>query len=559
MLKLRNRWAPCLPGLIAVMFALACSGSEPAPVRETATPLPPPTATATPLLTAAATSSPEPTATPQPTATPRPAPTATVAPTATPEPTIAPTPTMPASTPTPTAVADGPAVLEGRWEGVNIPPGGIELPFVVTLYVSDDGLQGTMDIPSQGAFGLELSEVAFQSGRLHFELDTAIGLAAWDGELRDEVIEGDLRQAGRRGTFRLIRSEMIAAAAPSQDEEAPPYRLEEVTFANGDIVLTGSLTLPDADGPHPAVVLISGSGAQDRDANLFGFKTFAIIADRLARHGVAVLRFDDRGVGGSGGNVLQATISDRAQDVNAAVELLRSRDDIDPVRIGLIGHSEGGMIAPLVASRRDGVAFVVLLAAPAVAGDAILRAQLVEILKADGATQEQIEQAQAQQDLMLRAVATGEGWDEVEETSRRTARQQIEALPEAQREAIADIDLYIDTIIPEQMQYVQSPWYKSFYEYDPVPALAGLTVPVLALYGELDTQVPVELNATAFSEIVTGAGNPDYTVVTLTEANHLFQEAITGSLSEYAELKPEFIPGFLESILDWILRQTGGP
>ena len=450
---------------------------------------------------------------------------------------------------------EDPAVLEGRWEGVNILPGVGQLPFTVTLHVSADGLQGTMDIPDQGAFSLGLSGIVFQSVRLHFELSTPIGLAVWEGELRDEVIEGNFSQAGLEGTFRLSRPDMDAADAPGQGEEAP-YRQEEVAFANRGIVLTGYLTLPDGNGPHPAVALISGSGAQDRDSNLFGFKTFTVIADRLARQGIAVLRFDDRGVGGSSGDSLQATIQDRAQDVRAAVELLQSRDDIDPELIGLMGHSEGGMIAPLVASRNDSISFVVLVAAPAVAVDAVLRAQLVEMLNADGATQEQLELAQAQQELTLRAVASGEGWDEVVEMARQTAQQQIEALPEARREAIADIDLYVETAIREQIKSVQSAWFKSLVEYDPAPVLRELTVPVLAVYGELDTQVPAAMNASAFSEAIAEADNPDYTVVTLLGVNHLFQEAVTGSPSEYAELKPEFVPGFLESVIEWILRQT---
>ncbi len=351
---------------------------------------------------------------------------------------------------------------------MNILPGVGQLPFTVTLHVSADGLQGTMDIPDQGAFSLGLSGIVFQSVRLHFELNTSIGLAVWEGELRDEVIEGNFSQAGLAGTFRLSRPDVDAADAPGQGEEAP-YRQEEVAFANGGIVLTGYLTLPDGNGPHPAVALISGSGAQDRDSNLLGFKTFAVIANRLARHGIAVLRFDDRGVGGSGGDSLQATIQDRAQDVRAAVGLLQSRDDIDPELIGLMGHSEGGMIAPLVASRNDSISFVVLVAAPAVAADAVLRAQLVELLNADGATQEQLELAQAQQELTLRAVASGEGWDEVVEMARQTAQQQIEALPEARREAIAEIDLYVETAIREQIKSAQSAWFKSLVEYDPAP------------------------------------------------------------------------------------------
>ena len=164
------------------------------------------------------------------------------------------------------------------------------------------------------------------------------------------------------------------------------FRREEVVFSNGEIVLAGELTQPEGDGPHPAVVLISGSGAQDRDSNVFGFRMFAALADHLADSGVASLRFDDRGVGGSTGDNLQAAIQDRADDVKAAVDLLRSRNDLDADSIGLVGHSEGAAVAPLVANRTDGVAFVVLLAAPAVPADEILRGQQLRLLDEGGAT-----------------------------------------------------------------------------------------------------------------------------------------------------------------------------
>ena len=318
------------------------------------------------------------------------------------------------------------AELEGRWEGVNRIVALGELLFTVTFAVSDDGLGAAMDI--QGNIGLELTNVTLDGQRIHFELESPLGLAAWDGEVRDGVIDGEFTQGEAQGIFRLERSVEV---------ETSRFRSDEVVFANGEIVLAGEVTLPDGDGPYPAVVLISGSGAQLRDSDVAGFKVFAVLADELAERGIASLRFDDRGVGGSGGDGLAATIEDRAADVEAAVELLRSRDDIKADNIGLVGHSEGGMVAPFVANRSDGVAFVALLAAPAVPGAELLKTQQLDLLGLAGAPQDEIEQYKELQRLVFAVIATGQGWDQVTAASRALALQQVEGLPEGTRNALA--------------------------------------------------------------------------------------------------------------------------
>ena len=350
-------------------------------------------------------------------------------------------------------------------------------------------------------------------------------------------------------------------STPATSQSAQPqgvsFRREEVVFSNGDIVLAGELTLPEGDGPHAAVVLISGSGDQDRDSDSGGFRLFAVLADHLAGAGVASLRFDDRGVGGSTGDGLQATLQDRAGDVEAAVDVLRSRDDIDAGGTGLVGHSEGGIVAPLVANRTDSVAFVVLLAAPAVPAGEILAAQQLELFEESGAAAEQVEQFRALQQLVFGAVATGQGWDEVEATMRILVQQQFEALPEQTREAIPDENALVDSIVAEELATWQSPWFESFFEYDPRPAIVALDVPVIALYGELDTQVPAASNSTAMSEAITESSVPSHTIATIFSANHLFQEAVTGSVNEYARLKREFAPDFLAILTEWLTDVSG--
>ena len=448
------------------------------------------------------------------------------------------------------ATGVGPADLEGHWEGAVSIPGPTDLPFAVDMTASGDGLGGTIDI--QGVSGLPLSNVVLDAGRINFELDSPIGLAIWEGEVRDGVIEGQFTQAGVAEAFWLQRFE-----DPSVDGEGASFRRAEVVFSNGDIILAGELTLPDGDGPHAAVVLISGSGDQDRDSDFGGFRLFAVLADHLAGAGVASLRFDDRGVGSSTGDGLQATLQDRAGDVEAAVDVLRSRDDIDAGSIGLVGHSEGGIVAPVVANRTDGVAFVVLLAAPAAPPGETLAAQQVEIFEDSGATAEEVEQFRALQQFVFRAVATGQGWDEVEATMRILVQQQFEALSEQMREAIPDEDDLVDSIVAEELATWQSPWFESFFEHDPRPAIVALDVPVVALYGELDTQVPAAANSTAMSEAISESSVPSHTIATIFSANHLFQEAVTGSVNEYARLKREFVPDFLAILTEWLTDVSG--
>ena len=452
------------------------------------------------------------------------------------------------------------AVL-GRSEGINT-VGPNELGFIVTCGDANGGLECALDVPDQGLSGQVLSNVSFESGRLHFEFETNFGVAVWEGRLRGDAIEGEFSQAGMSGTFRLVRASLAAAPAPADapvPNEELPYREEEVEFASGAITLAGTLTLPGFAGPYPAAVLVSGSGGQNRDSDLAGFPVFGVMADHLTRHGIAVLRYDDPGVGGSTGDVLQETIHDRAGNVLAAVGLLLQHAEIDPDRIGLVGHSEGGIVAPLAATRSDDVSFLVLLAGTGVPGDEILKAQLEVLLEDEGATAEEIQTARAQQQRLFSALTTGEGWEEVEQEARRVLLESIAATPESERAAITDVDAYVDIVIKQQLATVQSPWYKSFFEYDPGPVLERLSVPVLALFGELDAQVPAEMNAAAMVAALSAVDNPDFTLFVLPGANHLFQTAVTGSVSEYSELKAEFVPGFLEHIEEWVSMRTRKP
>jgi hypothetical protein len=469
--------------------------------------------------------------------------------------------------------------IAGRWEGA-IAVQGIELTIIVELEGGDypppnppqpspepspgggqggEGLTGTIDIPQQAAAGIGLTDVSFEAGQLHFEMLSGSRRAVFDGKLQEDgTIAGDFKQAGFAGTFQLKRVEVQA-----EEKEPLPYIEEEVTFRNGDITLAGTLTLPPGNSPHPAVILISGSGPQNRNEELpgvMGYQPFRVIADHLTRNGIAVLRYDDRGAGKSTGEHNTATSADFATDVEAALDYLLGRQEINPTQIGLLGHSEGGLIAAMVAARNSpleggkegGVAFVIAMAGTAVDGYNVLLVQNERILKASEATEEEVarglEEARKAMDLMI-----AEDWAALEEFVYETGRKQLEALPEEQRKALGDPETYLQERIAEMMPFYQN-WMHYFLTHDPAEDWVRVTVPVLALFGQLDTQVDVSQNRPALEAALKKAGNDDVTVVVFPTANHLFQDAKTGAPSEYADLPTEFVPGFLETITDWVVN-----
>jgi len=450
----------------------------------------------------------------------------------------------------------GQTAPSGRWEGAIVVLGS-ELGMSVEFTTGDSGLSATMDIPQQSAKGLPLRQVRYEAPTVHFELLGGPGLAVFEGTLDGDSITGSFSQSGVTGTFYLRPAGAAKSAVPPPPAEPVPYLEEEVTFTNGDVTLAGTLTIPEGQGPFPAVVLITGSGAQNRDEEIFGLRPFRWIADYLTRHGIAVLRYDDRGVGGSSGTIQTATSEDFALDALAGVGLLATRGDIRSDAIGLIGHSEGGIVAPMAAARSPSVAFIVLLAGTAVTGEQILYAQGERILRANGATAEQLRIQREVQEMLFRAVRTGEGWDEAQRIVEEQARAAIAELPEEQRAAIPDLDTFVRTRAQQQLVAVQLPWFRFFLDFDPATVLEQVNVPVLALFGEKDLQVPPDVNVDPMRAALERAPTTDFAIEVIPGANHLFQEAVTGSPNEYATLKKEFVPGFLDLIANWILKRAG--
>jgi hypothetical protein len=434
--------------------------------------------------------------------------------------------------------------LAGRWEG-RIAVGAQSLRIVLNV----DAVGGaTIDSPDQGVNGLAVSGLTLQGGVVRFAIPAAGG--SFEGTVADggRTLNGALTQGGATLPLVLTRvleltpsapppviaPEPMADARPQTPQPPFPYRSEEVVIATPTpgVQLAGTLTVPEGSGPFPAVLLITGSGQQDRDETVFGHKPFLVLADALSRRGVAVLRVDDRGVGGSTGPAATATSADFAVDAGASFDFLETRPEIAHDRIGLIGHSEGGTIAPLVAGADPRVAFIVMIAGPAVSGGDLLVEQSRLIQGGSGLAPAVVDGNVAILARIMHAVAGNP--DSAEAAIAAVDAVLTEAgMPEAQRQAIAP-------------QFA-NPWTRWFVSHDPSASLAALHVPVLALYGGKDVQVPAAQNEPALRAIL-----PSAQIIVLPNLNHLMQPAETGLPAEYATIPTTFDPEALSAIVDWV-------
>jgi fermentation-respiration switch protein FrsA (DUF1100 family) len=350
---------------------------------------------------------------------------------------------------------------------------------------------------------------------------------------------------------------------PQEPKPPYPYDEQEVVYQNkkDGLQLAGTLTLPRSKGPFPAVLLITGSGQQDRNETVFDHKPFLVLADHLTRLGIAALRVDDRGVGKSTGRFIEATSEDFATDALAGVEYLKTRKEIDPRRIGLIGHSEGGLIAPLVAARSTDIAFIVMMAGPGLTGEQILYRQTALVCKSAGMSDDLIAQTRAAQDRVFailkqekdNVVAEKRILEEADAFREVAAKARADATDEHKKE-ISIIAAAIEG--QAQSKLVVSPWFRFFLTYDPRPTLMKVRCPVLAIIGEKDLQVPAEENLAAIRLALEAGGNKDHTVLALPDLNHLFQTCRTGAISEYAQIEETISPAALDTISKWILRRV---
>jgi pimeloyl-ACP methyl ester carboxylesterase len=447
--------------------------------------------------------------------------------------------------------------LIGRWSGTLV-AGTQQLEIVYHIARAGDGsLTGTMDVPAQGATGIPLTTVSFNEGTLALTFPVPGG-GTYEGTLDEpgEGLSGTFSQAGQSFPLNLARTDAPPPPARPQEPEAPfPYGVEEARIDQpaGGFQLVGTLTIPEGAGPFPVAVLVSGSGPQDRDESLLGHKPFWVLADHLTRQGIAVLRYDDRGVGESGGVHATATSEDFASDALAAIAHLRSDPRFDGSRIGIVGHSEGGLVGPMAASRSGDVDYVVMLAGPGVSGLEILVEQGRLINEAAGVPDE-ITAFNGRIQRRLAGIAAADTDLTSAAASMRTAMREEMAGLTAENRALVEASL-TDQAIEQSVAQMNSPWFRFFVHYDPRPALEGVSVPVLALFGEKDLQVPPLQSADAVEAGL--SGNADATVEVLPGLNHLFQEAETGSPTEYQAIEQTMSPVALTAVSAWILSRFG--
>ncbi len=453
------------------------------------------------------------------------------------------------------AVVHGYSSVDGIWEGsLKVP--GLELRIVFHISEQTDGtLSATMDSPDQGATGISVDEVKMEEDHIRFELESVF--AVFEGIISQDflTIEGEWKQAGSSLPLELRHVAKATEVRRPQDPKKPyPYEEEEVTYENREVgvILAGTLTYPNSGGPFPAVLLISGSGPQDRNETVLGHRPFLVLSDYLTRRGVAVLRVDDRGVGGSSGDGMQATTEDLAKDVRAGIRFLKDREDIDSKRIGLIGHSEGGIIAPMVAAASEDISFIVLMAGTGLPGEDVLNMQAELLARAEGAPEEAIAKSLERQKHIIRVVKEEKDQEVKKEKLHEIILKALEELPAEQKEALPDPEAYAEA----QLANLLSPWFQYFLTYDPRPTLTQVQCSVLAIIGEKDLQVPPKENLSAIKEALEEGGNKDYTVLELPGLNHLFQSAKTGAVSEYARIEETISPSALKIIEDWILERT---
>ena len=450
-----------------------------------------------------------------------------------------------------------PKELAGIWEGKLNVNGGIELRVALKVEKDKAGvLQATLASPDQSANNIPISSIGLKDDVLTFE-SQAIG-AKFTGKKskKGTAFEGHFHQGGAKFPLTITKTDKITERARPQMPKPPfPYRSEDVKYANkaGGVTLAGTLTLPSGPGPFPAVILITGSGAQDRDESLLGHKPFLVLADHLSRRGLAVLRVDDRGVGGSTGSIKTSTSEDFATDVLAGLDFLKGRKEIDSKKLGLIGHSEGGIIAPIAAARSKDVAFIVLMAGTGVAGAQILEAQAQLILKASGSSESELNTQRGAQKRLIDIIIQEKDEKTAKSKLATAAKEILAAMSDSERKALADSP---GGLSEAALDAFNNPWFRFFLTYDPRPILRRVRCPVLAINGEKDLQVPPKENLAEIEKALKAGGNRNVKIVELPGLNHLFQPCKTGSPSEYGSIETTIDPEALKTIGDWIIART---
>jgi len=437
-------------------------------------------------------------------------------------------------------------VIVGSWKGV-LKIQTTELPIVFNILENNGILSSTMDSPSQGAVGIATDSTSFVDNILTIDI-SKFGIN-YVGTFDGTSIIGTFTQGNTPISLDLTPGKYEVATKIQEPKEPYPYLSEEITFNNikaENIKLSGTLTIPTNVKNPPVAILISGSGAQNRNQELLGHKPFLVLSDHLTRRGIAVLRYDDRGTAQSEGDYSSATTFDFSSDVEAAVTYLQTRNDILNInKIGLIGHSEGGLIAPMVASKNKEIAFCVLLAAPGISGKQILMTQTRKAMELGGVSQEDIE---------INEQFSAEIYEICADYQGEESKNEINTIFTEMKNSSSEMlkTQLTDQVIQQQIQLITSPWMLTFIQIEPKVYLSKVNCPVLALNGEKDFQVVAEMNLEGIKNALKSNNNTDVTIDEVKDLNHLFQTSETGSFTEYASNEETFSPIVLEIISDWI-------
>lgn len=447
--------------------------------------------------------------------------------------------------------------IEGIWLGT-LDVNGVKLRLVLKVSKGPDGkLWGKLDSLDQGANDLPIDTLSFDAGRLRFEMKALA--ASFEGTMNKDgtEISGQFQQGGSLPLVFKRTDKVPTLSRPQEPQKPFPYDEEEVVYENkrDNIKIAGTLTRPRAGGPFPAVLLITGSGPQDRDETIMGHKPFLVLSDYLTRKGIAVLRVDDRGVGGTSAGTPNDTDENFVADALAGVEFLKTRKEINPKQIGLVGHSEGGMIAPMAAAESKDIAFIVLLAGIGVKGDLLVLLQNELLSKVGGLSEEARAQSRALYTRIFAILKEEKRGAAAEKQIQAAVAEALSKMTEEQKKAFAPIKA---TVEAQTGMYV-TPWFRYFVLYDPRPILMKVKCPVLAINGERDLQVAPDENLAAIGDALKAGGNKDYTVIKLPALNHLLQTSKTGAISEYPTIEETMSPAALETIAEWILKRTVGP
>jgi Dienelactone hydrolase and related enzymes len=435
--------------------------------------------------------------------------------------------------------------IEGSWNG-QLEVGDNKLRLVINIARQDSLYVGTMDSPDQGAKGIPLSTISFTSPDLSFDI-SQLGVL-YEGKLQaDTLIVGTFTQSGVSFPLSLVKGKPVINR-PQEPKSPYPYGSEEVSFnsKSPDVVLTGTLTLPlQSSTKVPTVILVSGSGPQNRDEEIFDHKPFLVIADYLTRNGIAVLRYDDRGFGESTGNFTTATTEDFMHDALGAFDFLLSRDEIDSEKIGILGHSEGGTIAFMAAAQNPDIAFIVSLAGMALRGDSLLVWQNRDIMLAQGFALDMVNVYCGALKKVF-AVIQNKPHEYIVQNNDHILPDimgdiEVSVLPEKLRQNL-------ETILTAPI----SPWIKYMLSLDLGQYIRQVKCPVLAINGDKDLQVNAEINLATIEQNLKVGGNQDYTIRKYDGLNHLFQNATTGLTMEYGQIEETIAPEVLREILLWI-------